>query len=144
MFQKIKYFKIKIFKKYLNYFMLQIIGPAAVDEKETKNPNYLKHEIAHVSLFRPFLSKHPSFSTMYIKNISQINDIRTGVISTYINIFCKKSKYRIKPIFAEYRIRVPLVIFSAFLEKIFNNKIKCKLYKSRTKWTGLKECAIYV
>ena len=25
--------------------------------------NYLKHEIAHLSLFWPFLSKHPSFST---------------------------------------------------------------------------------
>ena len=30
-----------------------------------------------------------------------------------------------------------LVIFSAFLKKKYNNKIKCKLSKSRFKWTGL-------
>ena len=34
----------------------------------------------------------------------------------YLDIFCKKLKYEIKPNFAKGRIRPPLVIFSAFLK----------------------------
>ena len=36
----------------------------------------------------------------------------------YMNIFCKKLKYRIKPNFSKDRIRPPHVFFSAFLKKI--------------------------
>jgi hypothetical protein len=34
-------------------------------------------------------------------------------------------------------IRLTLVIFLTFFEKIYNDWIKCKLPKSRFKWTGL-------
>ena len=36
----------------------------------------------------------------------------------YINIFCKKLEYEIKPNFSKYKIRPPHAIFSAFLKKI--------------------------
>ena len=60
----------------------------------------------------------------------------------YINIFCKKLKYEIKPNFSKYKIRPPLVIFSAFLEKNYNDKLKRKLSKFWTKWTGLVFCEL--
>ena len=40
----------------------------------------------------------------------------------YINIFCKKLKYKIKPNFSKDIIRPPLAIFSAFLKKITTTK----------------------
>ena len=40
-----------------------------------------------------------------------------GFFTIYINIFCKKLKYEIKPNFAKDRIKPPLVIFSEFLKK---------------------------
>ena len=58
----------------------------------------------------------------------------------HINIFYKKLKYGIKPNFSKDWIKPPLVIFFAFLKKILDDKIKCKLSKSRTKWTGLESC----
>ena len=36
----------------------------------------------------------------------------------YMNIFCKKVKYRIKTNFSKYKIRPPLVFFTVFLKKI--------------------------
>ena len=52
----------------------------------------------------------------------------------YINIFCKKLKYKIKPNFSKDIIRPPLAIFSAFLKKNYKDKIKSF---SKSKWTGL-------
>ena len=46
----------------------------------------------------------------------------------YINIFCKKLKYKIKPNFSKDRIRPPLVNFSAFLKKKYNDWIKWKVH----------------
>ena len=48
----------------------------------------------------------------------------------YVNIFCKKLKYKIRSNFSKDIIRPPLV-------KKYNDNIKCKLSKSQNKWTGL-------
>ena len=54
-----------------------------------------------------------------------------GPLHKYI---LQKVKVQIKPKFSKDIIRPPLVIFSAFLKKNYNDKIKSF---SKSKWTGL-------
>ena len=68
-------------------------------------------------------------NSLFSKNIHIVNNTKSELIISelflsvfyYINIFCKKLEYEIKPNFSKDRIRPPLVFFSAFFKEITTN-----------------------